>query len=175
MSADHFQQAKSWVTLIDDAVKLCFDERERIEDTEFFASVSQALKAKLDHSGQKGIVDGENVLEDLVRPFLQETSYAFDIKKEVPSDEEGRRGKKLKTVWEHGGYRSVKPVYSSLQDAIEQFPEINGLQSLSDRIEELTKQLPLELKSDSDLQGALAGILDLSELDQDEERPEPVS
>ena len=98
MSQQEFKQAKSWANIISTATGICFDARPNYDDTDFFASVSQALKAKLDRTTQKSLNDEPGVLEALATPFFQETSFAFDVAKEVADKEPGERGKKLKTI-----------------------------------------------------------------------------
>ena len=146
MSQQEYKQAKSWANVISPATQICFDARPGYDDTDFFASVSQALKAKLDRTTQKSLNDEPGVLEALTTPFFQETSFAFDVKKEVADKEPGERGKKLKTIWEFGGYKKTQPIYTALQDLISKNPADDRLQALSDDIEALATELPDDLK-----------------------------
>ncbi len=145
MSESAFSQANKWANLIGMATKICFERRPDLDSTPFFASTSQAMKARLDHTTQRKLVDGPSILQDLVRPFFEETKYAYDVKTQVPASESSKRYKMIE-AWEHGGVRTTQPIYTALQEQIEQRPLDTELVELRGCIEALASELPQDLK-----------------------------
>ena len=136
------EQAQAWAGLISRCTKAAMDYES---GNPFFAATAQAVKVKLTHSEQKGLVDGDNVLTALVTPFFQETSYPTSIKVEKPP-EKGSRKTKPEIVYEDGPDKTAPSIYGALQELIEADPENETLLALFDDIETQATKLPTDVK-----------------------------